>query len=178
MDARLLRRMTEHVSYSFRVSRAIAEQPYEGIGAHTIVSPNGVINGARGYAARTRSRVVAGITHAIIRTPWPCDEHREFDEIWHAAVSDIEISGLSVGRGAFGGWDDADIELGRAAWCLARHLCPARVIETGVARGLSTRILLEALERNAGRGHLWSIDLPPLLERALAQEVGAAVPTG
>jgi hypothetical protein len=35
--------------------------------------------------------------------------------------------------------------------------------------------LLEALERN-GDGHLWSIDLPPLLQRDLAEETGAAVP--
>jgi predicted O-methyltransferase YrrM len=61
------------------------------------------------------------------------------------------------------------------AWCLVRHTHPDRIVETGVARGITTRVLLEALERN-GRGHLWSIDLPPLLEESLAHEVGAAVP--
>jgi Methyltransferase domain len=92
-----------------------------------------------------------------------------------AALDDLAARGLQVGRGAFGGWDDADARLGQVAWCLARHLRPKRIVETGVARGLTTRVLLEALERN-GRGRLWSIDLPPLLERGLAQETGAAVP--
>jgi predicted O-methyltransferase YrrM len=50
-----------------------------------------------------------------------------------------------------------------------------RVLETGVARGLTTRAILEALERN-GTGHLWSVDLPPLLEHDLSDETGAAVP--
>jgi hypothetical protein len=35
-------------------------------------------------------------------------------------------------------------------------------------------VILEGLERN-GAGHLWSVDLPPLLERRLAEETGAAV---
>jgi hypothetical protein len=49
------------------------------------------------------------------------------------------------------------------------------VVETGVARGVTTRFLLEALERN-GSGQLWSIDLPPLIERGLRDETAAAVP--
>ena len=83
--------------------------------------------------------------------------------------------GLAVGRGAFGGWDDGDIRICRLAWCLARHLRPRRIVETGVGRGLVSRLLLEAIERN-GMGELWSIDLPPLLERDLAQQTAAAVP--
>ena len=49
------------------------------------------------------------------------------------------------------------------------------MVETGVARGVTTRFLLEAFERN-GSGRLWSIDLPPLLERGLRSETAAAVP--
>jgi hypothetical protein len=45
-----------------------------------------------------------------------------------------------------------------------------------VARGLTTRALLEALDQN-GAGHLWSIDLPPLLEHSLADQRAVAVPT-
>ncbi len=62
----------------------------------------------------------------------------------------------------------------RAIWCLARHLRPIRVVETGVARGLTSRFILEALLRN-GNGHLWSIDLPPLAEPELHAQIGAAV---
>jgi hypothetical protein len=95
--------------------------------------------------------------------------------VWEAGTADLAARGLEVGRGAFGRWDDADVRLGRLAWCLARHLRPERVVETGVARGLTTRVLLEALARNGG-GRLWSIDLPPLLEHGLADETGVAVP--
>jgi len=72
----------------------------------------------------------------------------------------------TVGRGTYGGWDDADPAFARAAWCLARHLRPQHVVETGVGRGVTSRAVLEALERN-GHGHLWSMDLPPALSQAL-----------
>jgi predicted O-methyltransferase YrrM len=35
------------------------------------------------------------------------------------------------------------------------------MVETGVAQGLTSSAILEAMERN-GRGHLYSVDLPPL----------------
>jgi predicted O-methyltransferase YrrM len=114
--------------------------------------------------------------HAAINADWPCAACAEFDEVWSAALADIAASGLQVGRGAYGRWDDADPRLARLVWCVARNLRPERVVETGVARGLTTRCVLEALERNQ-RGHLWSIDLPPLIERGLADQTGTAVPT-
>jgi predicted O-methyltransferase YrrM len=89
-------------------------------------------------------------------------------------LDDLAAQRLQVGRAAFGGWDDGDARLVRAAWCLTRHLRPERVLETGVARGLTSRAVLEAFRSN-GHGHLWSVDLPPLLEHDLAQETGAAV---
>jgi predicted O-methyltransferase YrrM len=42
-----------------------------------------------------------------------------------------------------------------------RALRPAIVVETGVAHGVTSAYILAALERNA-RGHLYSIDRPPL----------------
>jgi hypothetical protein len=113
--------------------------------------------------------------HALIGAHWPCEERKNFDAVWGAVHDDLAAHGLPVGRGTFGGWDDGDSRLARVAWCLARHLRPTRVLETGVGRGLTSRVLLEALERNGG-GRLWSIDLPPLLERQFAEETGAAVP--
>lgn len=113
--------------------------------------------------------------HKLIGAPWPCHELEAFEEVWRAATDDLAARGLQVGRGAFGGWDDGDARFVRLAWCLARHLRPRTVLETGVARGLTTRTLIESLERN-GNGHLWSVDLPPLLEHALATETAAAVP--
>jgi predicted O-methyltransferase YrrM len=54
------------------------------------------------------------------------------------------------------------------------HLRPAKVIETGVARGITSRIVLEALTRNEV-GHLWSIDLPAM-DPTLHAEIAVAVP--
>jgi hypothetical protein len=115
--------------------------------------------------------------HEMIGSHWPCQETEVFETVWDETMDDLAERSLSIGRGAFGGWDDGDSRLARLAWCFARHLRPSAVLETGVARGLTTRVLLEALERN-GDGRLWSIDLPPLLQEDLASETAAAVPTG
>jgi Methyltransferase domain len=114
--------------------------------------------------------------HELIGAPWPCPEKTRFEKLWMEVVESLVSRDLRVGRGAFGGWDDADPALARAVWCLALHLKPKVTVETGVARGLTTRFLLEAMERN-GCGSLFSIDLPPLIQRDLAVETGAAVPT-
>jgi Methyltransferase domain len=113
--------------------------------------------------------------HALLGVEWPCAARPEFDPIWSDVRRLLTEQNLSVGRGAYGGWDDADPAFARAVWCLARHLRPANVVETGVARGITTRFLLEAIERN-GSGRLWSIDLPPLLDRELRSQTAAAIP--
>jgi Methyltransferase domain len=48
------------------------------------------------------------------------------------------------------------------------------VVETGVARGVSSAFILDALERN-GTGRLWSIDLPPV-SPDWGNQTGIAVP--
>ena len=50
---------------------------------------------------------------------------------------------------------------------------PEIVVETGIAHGVSSRFILEALKRN-GTGKLWSIDLPPI-EHHWREQVGIAV---
>jgi predicted O-methyltransferase YrrM len=110
-----------------------------------------------------------------LHVEWPCASQAEFDALWRDVIRLLREQNLAVGRGAYAGWDDADPALARAVWCISRHLRPEKVVETGVARGVTTRFLLEALERN-GRGALWSIDLPPVLERELRSETAAAVP--
>jgi len=99
----------------------------------------------------------------------------EFDDVWRGVEAAFAEQQLPFGRGAFGGWDDGDPALARAAWYVVRELRPGVVVETGVGRGVTTRVILEALARN-GDGHLWSIDVPPLLERGLADETAAVVP--
>jgi hypothetical protein len=162
------------LAYAARASKAIAVQPYEGV-QRTFERVAEWRDWRRPSWPYEVTEAYQERLHELIGIDWPCDERDSFEKVWDAALDDLAARGLQVGRGAFGGWDDADARLGQVAWCLARHLRPQRIVETGVARGLTTRVLLEALERNGG-GRLWSIDLPPLLERSLAQETGAAVP--
>jgi hypothetical protein len=67
-----------------------------------------------------------------------------------------------------------DIGLAKVCYAACRLLQPEIVIETGVAYGVTTAFILEALQRNK-KGKLFSIDLPPLGEKADAF-VGFLVP--
>lgn len=107
--------------------------------------------------------------------PWPCDLTREFDSLWPQIERSLEVQGLPMGRGAYGGWDDGDRGFTRAVWCMTRHLRPTSVVETGVARGVTSRVILEALTRD-GTGRLCSIDLPAL-DNAIDSEIGATGPS-
>ena len=82
---------------------------------------------------------------------------------------------MKTGPMSYSVWNDGDPGVTRAIWCLIRHLAASKVVETGVAHGVTSRFVLEALQRNGG-GHLWSIDLPLLLLPELQQEIGVAVP--
>jgi hypothetical protein len=114
--------------------------------------------------------------HEVLGVPWPCADAVEFWNVWPRVLAPFREAGVRIGRGAFDGWGDGEPGLARAAWCLVHHLRPVNVVETGVARGMTSRIILEALERN-GAGRLWSIDLPPLRPEMQAQ-IGAAVGSG
>ena len=139
--------------------------------------PNRVV---RGVERRTRGgRLPAApdhqrAPHELLGIAWPCDEQEEFRHLWTSMLESLAAGGLEIGRGAYGGWDDADPALAATVWCLTRHLRPRVVVETGVARGLTTRVVLEAMQRNGG-GRLWSVDLPSN-EPGLAEQTGAAVP--
>jgi hypothetical protein len=113
--------------------------------------------------------------HTLLGAGWPCACAAEFESVWRDIGVRLQRAGVRTGRGAYDGWDDGDRALARAAWCATRHLRPRRVVETGVARGIVTQTILEALARN-GEGGLWSIDMPVLLHPELAPEVGIAVP--
>jgi hypothetical protein len=107
--------------------------------------------------------------HELLGLAWPCPtDDGAFDELWTRVTAELGGSGPLVGSGY-----DADPLLARAVWCIVRSLAPERVVETGVSRGLTTRAVLEALEVN-GRGHLWSIDLPPMQD-PWRSRVGEAV---
>ncbi len=113
--------------------------------------------------------------HESLGVPWPCVAIAEFDRLWREIVQRVETQGLSLGRGTYGGWDDADPGLARAVWCLTLHLAPRKVVETGVARGVTSTVILEALSRTGPGTRLWSVDLPSM-DPTLHHEIGAAVP--
>jgi predicted O-methyltransferase YrrM len=162
------------VVYAARAGKAIAAQPYEGMQRtlERVAERRDWRRPPWGYQAtedhEQQFQKILGATS-------PSDVLHEFQNVWDCALADLATQDLAIGRGAFGGWDDGDPRLGQLVWSLARHLRPRTVVETGVARGLTTRVLLEALVGN-GFGRLWSIDLPPLLDRGLIDETGAAVP--
>jgi predicted O-methyltransferase YrrM len=108
--------------------------------------------------------------HERLGNPVPCEASAEFERTWN------ELGDALTARSSFvGHWaHDADEGLAWIVWCIVRHLRPERIVETGVARGITSRILLESLERN-GVGHLWSVDLP-MLRTPWHDHTAAAVP--
>jgi hypothetical protein len=113
--------------------------------------------------------------HRMLGAPWPCDESHAADELWSQVTAELAGRSLDCGRYTYGGFSDGDPSFARAAWCSVRHRRPDVVVETGVARGVTSRFMLDALERN-GRGHLWSVDLPHLFDLGIHDETAAAVP--
>jgi predicted O-methyltransferase YrrM len=84
----------------------------------------------------------------------------------------LAAKGIRPGPESYLFWNDGDPAFLQAIWCLIQRLNAAKVVETGVAHGVTTRIILEALN---GRGHLWSVDLPPVWAPEVHREIGAAV---
>jgi Methyltransferase domain len=114
--------------------------------------------------------------HAYLGLSWPCQEVAEFWSLWPTVMKELEAMGIRPGPESFQWWNDGDAGLVRAAWCLTRHLKAKKVVETGVAHGVTSRLVLEALRAN-GAGHLWSIDLQPN-DTHWRTQVGAAVGDG
>ncbi len=111
--------------------------------------------------------------HAALDLPWPCGAATSFDPVWDGILADLTRAGVRVGIQSYGGWNDGDKAFAQAIWCVIAHLRPAKVVETGVAHGLTSRVILEGLKRN-GNGHLWSVDLPAV-DSALHSEIGMAI---
>lgn len=112
--------------------------------------------------------------HGLLGAAWPCPQAQAADELVGTIGAQLAARGLGYGRLTYGCYSDADSSLCRAVWCTVLHTRPDVVIETGVAHGVTSRIVLEALRRN-DCGHLWSIDLPYPFDRRLHAQQGAAV---
>lgn len=77
----------------------------------------------------------------------------EFEEIW----SSMDFSPVDGGHA-----HDADPSLAMAVYAVVRSSDAVVVVETGVARGVTSRVILEALACSERAGTLISVDLPPL----------------
>src|SRR5262249_41673552 len=104
----------------------------------------------------------------------PCDAAADIAPIWGDVVARMILQGISAGPMSYLGSNDGDLAMVRAVWRLVRGLKATRVVETGVAHGVTSRFILEAMARNGG-GRLWSVDLPPMLHPEVHKEIGVAV---
>jgi predicted O-methyltransferase YrrM len=111
--------------------------------------------------------------HRRLEIASPDEINAEFWQLWPVVIKELHEKGVEAGPCSFKGWNDGDTAFVRAIWCTARHLRPSNVVETGVAHGVTSRFILEALERN-GKGRLWSIDRAPI-EAEWQSQIGIAV---
>ncbi len=89
------------------------------------------------------------VVHRLLGVTGHCEVCAPFDEVW-TSITD---------RFPERHYHDSGLGTMTAVWAATRHLRPERVVETGVARGFTSAVILSAMEAN-GSGHLWSIDLP------------------
>jgi hypothetical protein len=97
--------------------------------------------------------------HQALGAPWPCPPDPALEEVLADIGAVLEARGWGFGRDTYGWYADGDRSLCRALWCVLLHTRPEVVVETGVAHGVTSRVVLEAMGHN-DLGHLWSIDLP------------------
>jgi hypothetical protein len=112
--------------------------------------------------------------HSLLGAPWPCPEGQRLNELMSGIGELLAEHGLGSGRHTYGWYSDAETSLCRAVWGTVLHARPEVVVETGVAHGVTSRVILEGLRRN-DLGHLWSIDLPFPFDHGLRAETGVAV---
>jgi hypothetical protein len=118
-------------------------------------------------------RLWVGARREVLPTGWRPPESQVVSWEEAAGTEHVAVPAGSY-RGAEWSSMDADTTLGQLAYALVRKLRPATVIETGVARGVTSAFVLAALADN-GAGGLHSIDLPPprMVDAGL---VGSAIP--
>lgn len=106
--------------------------------------------------------------HGLLEEGWPCPPCTDFPTTVWAPIR-TRVGAAPEGRDRH----DGDSQLAHAAWSVTHHLRPAAVVETGVARGMTSASILSAL-RASGEGRLYSVDLPPL-SKGWAEQSGLAV---
>ena len=162
-------------AYLGRFSRALKADPVETLRSVPEAISSQLFDAAVEY--RVEEDFGAAF-HALLGLPWPCVEPEGLDK--------------SSGRTSTGSsppWDSPSVvgPTGNTATLIPRWARsrgppsgtsrPKNGIETGVARGVTSRIILEAMALN-GDGHLWSVDLPTPCAQKFIHEAGSAVSSG
>src|SRR3972149_3653986 len=70
--------------------------------------------------------------HVAVDADWPCVYSAEFETLWTDVGRELALLGAG---------HDADPNLARTAFCAVRHLGASKVVETGVARGITSRMV-------------------------------------
>jgi Methyltransferase domain len=155
------RNLHERVGYVGRAALVVASHPMEGLdrirGRVEIVLSEHLSSVAGQKPSATTTEPVRDL-HELLGVDWPCPLEGGFTESWSDLARHMDGAGLKVGEG-----HDADSNLAHVVWCAIRHMDPQRVLETGVARGVTSVLALGAMAQSNGGGRLWSIDLPPMM---------------
>jgi predicted O-methyltransferase YrrM len=114
------------------------------------------------------------ILHRAVGAQFPCAFSDDLPEIWTSIRDRLNVKGINLGPASYSVHNDGDLAFIRAIWCLVRHLRAGKVVETGVAHGVTSRFVLEAFRRQ-GFGQLWSIDLPPQTDSEVHDQIGVVV---
>lgn len=106
-------------------------------------------------------------------TGWPIQEVLSDD---HLDVIEAELTERNASMPTpFSLAHNAGVRLGRLCYAICRVLKPSVVVETGVGYGVTSTYILRAMELTR-KGHLHSIDLPPLTSRGQERAVGGLIP--
>ena len=154
--------LQERARYVGRAARVVASRPLEGMdrirGRTEIVLSEHLPSVVGQKPSATTAEPVRDL-HELLGLEWPCPLDEDFKAAWDDLAQQMAASGLTVGKG-----HDADANLAHVVWCAIRHMEPQRVLETGVARGVTSALVLGAMAQSNGEvGRLWSIDLPPMM---------------
>jgi len=103
-----------------------------------------------------------------LQSVWEEDALLEIEEHIRQRQSDLQQNA------PFSLSHNGDPRLGRLCYAIARMIKPRNVVETGVCYGVTSAYVLAAMRQNR-HGHLYSIDLPPLVSNN-ADFVGWLVP--
>jgi predicted O-methyltransferase YrrM len=114
--------------------------------------------------------------HGAVGGTAPSSIANEIEPVWATVVERLASKGIDAGPASYSGNNDGDPAFIRAIWFLVRHLPATKVVETGVAHGVTSRFVLEGMADGGGR--LWSIDLPPQTMSELHSQIGVAVDEG